>query len=46
MPEHAATSRLALTVNGIKHDVEVEDRLTLVEFLRHRLGRPGTHIGC
>ena len=37
---------IALVVNGIRHDVEVETRLTLADCLRHRLGLTGTHLGC
>jgi aerobic-type carbon monoxide dehydrogenase small subunit (CoxS/CutS family) len=39
-------STIRLTVNGVVHDVEVEDRWTLVELLRDRLGLTGTKIGC
>jgi aerobic-type carbon monoxide dehydrogenase small subunit (CoxS/CutS family) len=35
-----------LTVNGVAHQVEVEDRWTLVELLRDGLGLTGTKIGC
>jgi xanthine dehydrogenase YagT iron-sulfur-binding subunit len=37
---------IRLTVNGTAHRVEVEDRWTLVELLRDRLGLTGTKIGC
>ena len=37
---------IALAVNGIRHEVEVETRLTLADCLRHRLGLTGTHLGC
>jgi xanthine dehydrogenase YagT iron-sulfur-binding subunit len=37
---------IRLTVNGTLHRVEVEDRWTLVELLRDRLGFTGTKIGC
>ncbi len=40
------TRRIALTVNGARHERTVETRLTLVDFLRHELGLTGTHIGC
>jgi aerobic-type carbon monoxide dehydrogenase small subunit (CoxS/CutS family) len=37
---------ISLTVNG-RHVVEdVEPRLLLTDFLRHRLGLTGTHVGC
>jgi aerobic carbon-monoxide dehydrogenase small subunit len=35
-----------LTVNGERHDLEVEPRLLLVHLLRDRLGLTGTHVGC
>ena len=37
---------IALVVNGVRHDVEVETRLTLADCLRHRLRLTGTHLGC
>jgi xanthine dehydrogenase YagT iron-sulfur-binding subunit len=37
---------IRVTVNGAVHRVEVEDRWTLVELLRDRLGLTGTKIGC
>ena len=37
---------IALVVNGVRHEVEVETRLTLADCLRHRLGLTGTHLGC
>ena len=35
-----------LTVNGRLVRESVEPRLLLVDFLRHRLGLTGTHVGC
>jgi aerobic-type carbon monoxide dehydrogenase small subunit (CoxS/CutS family) len=35
-----------VTVNGRSHREEVEPRLLLSDFLRHRLGLTGTHVGC
>src|SRR5438309_5819273 len=40
------TRKIAVTVNGVRHQAEVEVRLTLADFLRHRLGLTGTHLGC
>ncbi len=37
---------IAITVNGVKHQHEVEPRLLLVHYLREVLGLTGTHIGC
>ena len=33
-------------VNGKPYSREVEDRMTLADFLRHELGLTGTHVGC
>jgi carbon-monoxide dehydrogenase small subunit len=38
--------KVATTVNGRKHEDEVEPRLLLVHYLRDNLGLTGTHIGC
>jgi aerobic-type carbon monoxide dehydrogenase small subunit (CoxS/CutS family) len=37
---------IALTVNGVRHEAEVEPRLLLVDFLREHLDLVGVHIGC
>jgi aerobic-type carbon monoxide dehydrogenase small subunit (CoxS/CutS family) len=37
---------IELTVNGRDVRESVEPRLLLVDFLRHRLGLTGTHVGC
>src|SRR5512143_643990 len=39
-------ARLQITVNGIKHDDEVEPRLLLVNYLREVQGLTGTNVGC
>jgi len=41
-----ARTAIRLTVNGVSHRVEVEDRWTLVELLRDQLDLTGTKIGC
>jgi len=38
--------RIAVTVNGQRHEREVETRVTLADFLRHDLELTGTHVGC
>ena len=38
--------RVQLSVNGEKHEVDVEPRLLLVHLLREVLRLTGTHIGC
>jgi carbon-monoxide dehydrogenase small subunit len=37
---------VTVTVDGVAYEEEVEPRLLLVHFLRDRLGRTGTPIGC
>ena len=39
-------AKVELTVNGVKHAREVEDRTLLANFLRDELGLTGTHVGC
>jgi carbon-monoxide dehydrogenase small subunit len=38
--------KIAVTVNGRRHEAEVEVRYLLADFLRHLLGLTGTHLGC
>jgi aerobic carbon-monoxide dehydrogenase small subunit len=38
--------RIAITVNGETHELEVEPRELLVYVLRERLGLTGTNVGC
>jgi carbon-monoxide dehydrogenase small subunit len=37
---------VALTVNGVRHELELEPRELLVYVLRERLGLTGTTVGC
>ena len=37
---------VALKVNGVSYQRQVEARLLLSDFLRHELGLTGTHVGC
>jgi aerobic carbon-monoxide dehydrogenase small subunit len=37
---------IVLTVNGVRHEAEVEPRTLLVDFIRDDLGLTGTKIGC
>jgi aerobic carbon-monoxide dehydrogenase small subunit len=39
-------SRVETTVNGVRHEAEVEPRQLLVYFLREQLGLLGAHVGC
>ena len=38
--------KISVTVNGRRHEAEVESRLLLADFLRHTLDLTGTHVGC
>ncbi|HKX26877.1 MAG TPA: (2Fe-2S)-binding protein [Blastocatellia bacterium] len=38
--------KISLTINGTRHDADVEPRMLLVHFLREQAGLTGTHIGC
>lgn len=37
---------IAVTVNGVRHEVTVEARRTLSDVIRDDLGLTGTHLGC
>jgi aerobic carbon-monoxide dehydrogenase small subunit len=37
---------IAVTVNGVRHESEVEPRQLLVLYLRETLGLTGTNVGC
>ena len=37
---------VAVTVNGVLVEAEVPARESLADFLRHRVGLTGTHVGC
>ena len=39
-------TKIALTVNGVSHEADVEPRELLVYFLREELGLKGTNVGC
>lgn len=38
--------RISTTVNGEPHESDVDSRLSLADYLRHRLRLTGTHVGC
>lgn len=44
--ERSPRQSVRATINGRTVEGEVESRLLLVDFLRHRLGLTGTHVGC
>ncbi len=37
---------ISITVNGTRHDLDVEPRWLLSDVLRHQLRLTGTHVGC
>ncbi len=37
---------ISVTVNGVRHEADVEPRTLLVYFLREQLGLNGTNVGC
>ncbi len=39
-------ARIRVTVDGVGYDDDVEPRMLLVHYLRERLGKTGTVIGC
>ena len=46
-PVDRTASEIELTVNGRRYREPVDDvRLLLSDFLRHRIGLTGTHVGC
>jgi aerobic carbon-monoxide dehydrogenase small subunit len=38
--------KVAITVNGVRYERDVEPRMLLVHFIREELGLTGTNIGC
>ena len=48
MPRLSADARhmIRLEVNGRAAEAEAEPRMLLTDFLRHKLGLTGTHVGC
>jgi len=44
--ERGKSHRVTFTLNGKAVSGEAEPRMLLVDFLRHRLGMTGTHVGC
>jgi aerobic carbon-monoxide dehydrogenase small subunit len=39
-------TQIAVTVNGVRHEADIEPRMLLVYFLREHLGLTGTNVGC
>lgn len=40
------TRKISFKINNLQRSVDVETRMTLVDFLRHELRLTGTHVGC
>ncbi|MDE2663782.1 MAG: (2Fe-2S)-binding protein [Gemmatimonadota bacterium] len=38
--------RISMTVNGVRHEADVEPRTLLVHFIREQLELTGTNVGC
>ena len=38
--------KISVTVDGERHENDVEPRLLLVHYLRERVGKVGTPVGC
>ena len=38
--------KIAVEINGERHEGEVEPRTLLSDFIRHEAGLTGTHVGC
>jgi len=46
MLDGRAARTVAVVVNGRRYTTDAEPRLLFSDFLRHRLGLTGTHVGC
>ena len=46
MTSRNSSPRLELSVNGSPCAADAETRTTLADFLRHKVGLTGTHVGC
>lgn len=46
MTDHIDSMEISVIVNGKPYSGSVEPRLLLCDFLRHRAGLTGTHVGC
>lgn len=46
LAEPSSWHDVEMEVNGVRVRGQVESRLLLVDFVRHRVGLTGTHVGC
>jgi aerobic-type carbon monoxide dehydrogenase small subunit (CoxS/CutS family) len=37
---------ISININGCDTEAQIEPRMLLSDFIRHRAGRTGTHVGC
>jgi carbon-monoxide dehydrogenase small subunit len=42
----SSSHKISVTVNGTRHEAQIESRLLLVHLIREDLRLTGTHIGC
>jgi aerobic carbon-monoxide dehydrogenase small subunit len=40
------TQSVTISINGRKRSADIAPRLLLSDCLRHKMGMPGTHVGC
>ncbi len=45
-PTPEALRTIVVTVNGVSYERQIAVRTLLSDFLRHKLGLTGTHVGC
>ena len=45
-PQEMSMTRISVTVDGASYSDDVEPRMLLVHYLRERLGKTGTVVGC
>jgi aerobic carbon-monoxide dehydrogenase small subunit len=46
LTEEEAVPRISVSVDGVRHEHDVESRLLLVHYLRDHAGKVGTVVGC
>jgi carbon-monoxide dehydrogenase small subunit len=45
-PDAPGKVAMTVSVNGVRHDIDVQPRWLLSDVLRHELRLTGTHVGC
>ena len=46
LAKEEAVPRISVSVDGVRHEHDVESRLLLVHYLRDHAGKVGTVVGC